>query len=174
MRSSVSAIKIVNARNVFLNSNTFEGTGNLVVLEQSQANISNCTFQKSKGSTLCLWKSTTKISSCTFTENEGTGDGGAIFAKDSEVHLEWNFFSHNSDPCRGGAIHSHVSTLEMSQSNMFYNNQAVNTERCTLIATFQGGGAVNAIDSEEIIVAGIAHFKNNTATAGGAVYLHGF
>ena len=171
-KQSVSALKIIKGTSVFLNNNIFQGTGNLAVLTRSQAYINNCTFQKSKGSALHLWRCTAKIFSCTFTENEGTGNGGAIFAKYTKVSLEWNDFSYNSDPHRGGAIHcSQYSTLKMSQSNWFYNNRVVNTEGYAHEVTFQGGGAVNANQRVNIIVAGNVHFKNNTATAGGAIYL---
>ena len=164
-----SGLRIFSAIGVFIISNTFQGTQTLINFIESHANISNCTFQKSKNSAIkAVWKNSIKISECIFSNNEGTGNGGAIYIVSSAIILAGNYFSNNSDSCHGGAVSCSSCSLELSNRNVFINNSA----NCSGSHSVEGGGAIYASGSSEVVVIGFAYFLNNSAIAGGAIHLY--
>ena len=155
----ISAISIINSQNVLLENNTFEGTANMVVITESDADIYNCTFQRNRGGALfAAYLTTLRILRCTFTNNEGTGDGGAVYAVSSEIILEENYFGNNTDPRHGAAVMCDQCELNMTQSNTFDSNVATHSKSEYL----QGGGALYATRAK-IKITGKAFLKNNVA-----------
>lgn len=133
----------------------------------SNVTFINCTFEDitgyDVGAVHALVGSNLTFKGGNFSSNRAMfGDGGAIHADRTCLHLEGSHFQNNfgRQKSEGGAIHcQRCLTLTMTGKNTFKNNFS------------NEGGAIYAVITN-LNVSGIVHFIENTATeAGGAIYV---
>jgi predicted outer membrane repeat protein len=165
-----AGLEIVDCDKVFISNVTFQGSGrlyrvNAISLKNSKSTITGCGFEGTVGGAIhALQNTEVTVHGCSFTRNRGVGNGGAIHAFNSVVHIHGNYgpnniFNLNSDQFGGGAIQCSECTLEISGNNSFWNNSAAE------------GGALYVEDGQ-LIISGAVDISHGTARSyGGGIYL---
>ena len=149
--------------------NTADNDGSAVHINDSIANISGNMYISNNGfgkysilkGSLNFRSSILHLTGNLFLENNTGNEGGAIYARDSELRF-WGCFqcSNNVAHSSGGVLLARKSTISIrnnSSCNIFQTNVAV-----------KRGGVLYSIDST-INLSGSQMFLNNSAMQGGAI-----
>ena len=150
----------------------------------------------SSGGAICAWGQlnedsglpylNVEIRNCTFRENE-TGTGGAVYGERCTLKFVHSSFVNNSAWDNGGAIYATNPGTQLKISDTVFKNNAV-TEGGELrdvrreagepiehdvyfefASPANGGGAIAAISTDDIIVTR-TQFLSNKGVSGGAIY----
>ena len=144
----------------------FEGllVQNYSYIKITKSNLVNNTVNL--GIIKVLDSSTLEMSDCTLQSNKAKDYVGAIYIRNSTVHLKYTHFNGNKAVYRGGALYLKYSFLHMKNC-IFSNNQIKFGYAITGKLNDGSGGAIRLFNST---FKGInINFTQNTACYGGAV-----
>ena len=147
-------------------TNHFEGlwVQNSSYVKINKSNLVNNTV--TLGIIKVLDSSILEMSDCTLRKNNAKNIAGAIYVRNSTVHLKQTNFSDNKAAYRGGALYLQYSFLHMKNC-IFSNNQVKFGYPITNESDDRSGGAIRLFNST---FKGInINFTQNTACYGGAV-----
>lgn len=116
-----------------------------------------------------LQQSTAQLTNCSFYDGHAS-NGGAVYAIDSTVTFSGaNRFARNTAGVSGGAIHSNNSNILITGTNTFVGNKA----RTLLTDSDTGGGAIYAAVGTLIDISGFVEFVENGPNMDEGVFLIG-
>lgn len=175
-----------NIINCTFNTNTATGAGGAIYNTGSNMKLTNNVFESNSstatdgaGGAICNHGTDPIIKDCKFITNHSTaGNGGAIYCGSSktvtitvsEQPTVEALFQGNTSSGYGGAIGMGSGTLILT-GYKFSGNAATGGKGGAIYTAGDVASTITASTSENALVESV--FENNTATAGGAIFING-